>query len=95
MRLTRADLTERPVELVEHRRQLHLLQEEPEFEPVLIISGHELEARPEIVANVLGGGVSPGEYALQARGLLRIHGEHAILTADHDMKVDAERVSVG
>jgi hypothetical protein len=36
-----------------------------------------------------------GQYLLDARGLLRLHGEHALLTAERDVKVDAERISMG
>jgi hypothetical protein len=32
---------------------------------------------------------------VQALGLLRLHGQQAILTAEGDMKIDAERISVG
>ena len=71
--LTREDLTERPVELIKRGRQLHLLEEEPKIERILIISGHEVEARPEIVANVLGGSVAPGEHALQAVDNRAVH----------------------
>jgi len=39
--------------------------------------------------------VNLGAYALQVRGLLRIQGQNAILTAHKDMKLDGERVSVG
>lgn len=36
-----------------------------------------------------------GQYLLDARGLLRLHGEHALLTAERDVKVDADRISMG
>jgi hypothetical protein len=36
-----------------------------------------------------------GTYALQVRSLLRLHGQQAILTAERDMKIDAEQISVG
>jgi hypothetical protein len=36
-----------------------------------------------------------GTYALQVSSLLRLHGQQAILTAEKDMKIDAERISVG
>jgi hypothetical protein len=36
-----------------------------------------------------------GAYALQVRSLLRLHGQQAIVTAEKDMKIDAERISVG
>lgn len=36
-----------------------------------------------------------GQFLLEARGLLRLHGEHALITAEHDVKVDAERISMG
>lgn len=36
-----------------------------------------------------------GAYALQVRSLLRLHGQQAIMTAEKDMKIDAERISVG
>ena len=34
-------------------------------------------------------------FLLDARQLLRLHGEHAIVTAKQDAKIDAERVSLG
>lgn len=34
-------------------------------------------------------------YQLDIAGLLRLHGEQAMLLADHDIKIDATRVSVG
>ncbi|WP_266171051.1 DUF3540 domain-containing protein [Dyella subtropica] len=34
-------------------------------------------------------------YLLDARQLLRLHGEHTIVTARQDAKIDAERVSLG
>jgi hypothetical protein len=34
-------------------------------------------------------------FLLDARQLLRLHGEHAIVTARQDAKIDAERVSLG
>lgn len=36
-----------------------------------------------------------GQFLLEARQLLRLHGEHALITAERDVKVDAERISVG
>lgn len=36
-----------------------------------------------------------GHYLLQSSGLLRLQGQHAILVAEHDVKVDGERISVG
>lgn len=38
---------------------------------------------------------SIGTYALQVSGLLRLHGQQAIMTAQQDIKIDAERISVG
>jgi hypothetical protein len=38
---------------------------------------------------------SIGTYALQVSGLLRLHGQQAIVTAQQDIKIDAERISVG
>ena len=35
------------------------------------------------------------QYLLEARGLLRLHGEQALVTAEKDVKVDAERISMG
>jgi len=35
------------------------------------------------------------QYLLDARGLLRLHGEHALITAERDVKVDGERISMG
>jgi hypothetical protein len=34
-------------------------------------------------------------YLLQARQILRLHGKQASITAEHDVKVDAERISLG
>ncbi|MES2127119.1 MAG: DUF3540 domain-containing protein [Pseudomonadota bacterium] len=35
------------------------------------------------------------QYLLDVSALLRLHGQHALLLADQDVKVDAERVSLG
>ena len=36
-----------------------------------------------------------GQYLLDVRALLRLHGNDALLTAARDIKVDAERISMG
>lgn len=36
-----------------------------------------------------------GHYLLEAKQLLRLHGKHATITADEDVKVDGERISMG
>lgn len=36
-----------------------------------------------------------GQYLLDARELLRLHGQHALITAERDVKVDGERISMG
>jgi Protein of unknown function (DUF3540) len=36
-----------------------------------------------------------GQYLLDVRALLRLHGNDALITAAHDVKVDAERISMG
>lgn len=36
-----------------------------------------------------------GQYLLEAKQLLRLHGQQTILTADKDIKVDAERINMG
>lgn len=36
-----------------------------------------------------------GQYLLDVRALLRLHGNDALFTAAHDIKVDAERISMG
>ena len=36
-----------------------------------------------------------GTYAMQVKNLMRLHGRQAIITADQDIKVDAERISMG
>lgn len=36
-----------------------------------------------------------GQYLLDVRELLRLHGKDALLTAERDIKVDAERISMG
>ncbi len=36
-----------------------------------------------------------GQYLLDVRALLRLHGKDALLTAERDVKVDAERISMG
>ncbi|MBI3897236.1 MAG: DUF3540 domain-containing protein [Gammaproteobacteria bacterium] len=36
-----------------------------------------------------------GTYALQVKTLLRMHSQQAIVTAEQDIKVDAERISMG
>jgi hypothetical protein len=38
---------------------------------------------------------SVGQYLLEAKQLLRLHGKHTTITADQDVKVDGERISVG
>ncbi len=35
------------------------------------------------------------QYLLDVSALLRLHGQHTLLLADQDVKVDAERISVG
>ena len=36
-----------------------------------------------------------GQYLLGVKSLLRLHGEQALVTAEKDIKVDAERISMG
>ena len=36
-----------------------------------------------------------GQFLLEARQLLRLHGEQTLITAERDVKVDGERISVG
>ena len=36
-----------------------------------------------------------GHYLLEVRQLLRLHGQQALVTAEEDVKVDAERISMG
>lgn len=36
-----------------------------------------------------------GQYLLDVRALLRLHGKDALVTAERDVKVDAERISMG
>lgn len=36
-----------------------------------------------------------GQYLVDARALLRLHGKDALVTAERDVKVDAERISMG
>ena len=36
-----------------------------------------------------------GDYALKAKALLRIHGRQGLMTAEKDLKIDAERISMG
>jgi hypothetical protein len=36
-----------------------------------------------------------GQYLLDASQLLRLHGEHALITAARDVKIDGERISMG
>ncbi|OYO27463.1 DUF3540 domain-containing protein [Janthinobacterium sp. PC23-8] len=36
-----------------------------------------------------------GQYLLEVKQLLRLHGQQTILTADKDIKVDAERINMG
>lgn len=35
------------------------------------------------------------QYLLEAKGLMRMHGTQALLTAQKDIKIDAERISMG
>jgi hypothetical protein len=50
------------------------------------------ESLVESMRNYVG---QAGQYLLEATGLLRLQGEHAMLLAERDVKVDAERISVG
>lgn len=36
-----------------------------------------------------------GHYLLEVRHLLRLHGQDALITAERDLKADAERISMG
>ncbi len=36
-----------------------------------------------------------GQYALEARELLRLHGKHQVITADRDVRIDGERINMG
>ena len=36
-----------------------------------------------------------GDYALKVKELLRIHGRQGLMTAEKDLKIDAERISMG
>ncbi|EJL94083.1 Protein of unknown function (DUF3540) [Herbaspirillum sp. CF444] len=44
------------------------------------------------VGNFIG---KAGHYLLEVRQLLRLHGQQALVTAEQDVKVDAERISMG
>jgi hypothetical protein len=46
---------------------------------------------PRVTANVGRN----GQYLLDVRALLRLHGNDALNTAARDVKVDAERISMG
>jgi len=35
------------------------------------------------------------QYLLDAKQLLKLHGKQALITAEHDVKVDGERISMG
>lgn len=48
-----------------------------------------------LVQNVREYVANADHYLLQARQLLRLHGKQASITAEHDVKVDAERISIG
>jgi hypothetical protein len=50
------------------------------------------ESLVESMRNYVG---QADQYLLEAAGLLRLQGEHAMLLAERDVKVDAERISVG
>lgn len=52
------------------------------------VSGTLVEQAAEYVGKV-------GQYLLDARDLLRLHGRHALITAERDVKVDGERISMG
>lgn len=36
-----------------------------------------------------------GQYSLSAKGLLRVHGKHQVITAEKDVRIDAERINMG
>ena len=48
-----------------------------------------------LVENALEHIAHVGGYALKVRELLRIHGRQGIVTAEKDLKMDAERISMG
>jgi hypothetical protein len=48
-----------------------------------------------LVQNVLHHVANVGHYLLEAKQMLRLHGRHATITADEDVKVDGERISMG
>ncbi|MDQ1812072.1 DUF3540 domain-containing protein [Massilia sp. CCM 9210] len=50
------------------------------------------ESLVENLGNYIG---RVGQYLLDASELLRLHGRHASITAEQDVKVDAERISMG
>lgn len=54
-----------------------------------------MSAAESLIQNVKHYVAHVGTYALQARTLLRLHGEHALVTARRDVKVDADRISLG
>jgi hypothetical protein len=48
-----------------------------------------------LVQNVREYVANAEHYLLQAKQMLRLHGKQASITAEHDVKVDAERISIG
>ncbi|HYD80203.1 MAG TPA: DUF3540 domain-containing protein [Paucimonas sp.] len=50
------------------------------------------ESLVENVRNYVG---NVGQYLLEVKQLLRLHGRHASITAEQDVKVDADRISMG
>lgn len=64
---------------------------------VLALSARNMfaTAAGSFVQNVREYVANAEQYLLHARQLLRLHGKQASITAEHDVKVDADRISLG
>jgi hypothetical protein len=64
---------------------------------VMTLCAHNLFATVAgtFVQNVREYVANAEHYLLNAKQLLRMHGKQASITAEHDVKVDAERISLG
>lgn len=64
---------------------------------VLSLNGRNLFAtvQDSLVQNVGNFIGKAGHYLLEVKQLLRLHGQQALITAEQDVKVDAERISMG
>jgi hypothetical protein len=64
---------------------------------VLRLNGRNLFAtvQDSLVQNVGNFIGKAGHYLLEVKQLLRLHSQQTVITAEQDVKVDAERISMG